>query len=240
MSSFGMTHLGMVRKNNQDSFFHIDYNGYSIIAVADGLGGHNAGEVASGYAVDELKEYFDSFKECNLMLMTDEIVGFIKNINQGIYTMSSGSESLSGMGTTLTMIITDGLHAVTYHVGDSRAYRIGAEIEQITKDHSLVQYMIDQGQISRKEALHHPQRNIITRALGTDGEIAVDVITTKLENHDKLLVCSDGLTNFLSDVRIMEIVNSMPKNNAVKQLIDEANINGGNDNITVVLYSEES
>mgnify|MGYP003590087471 CR=1 FL=1 len=241
MNSAGLTHLGMVRKNNQDSFFRIDYdNGFSIIAVADGLGGHNAGEVASAYAVDELTEFFEENKECNFLLMSSEIVEYIKNINQGIYTMSVNSESLSGMGTTLTMTLTDGKSALTFHVGDSRAYRIGKEIEQITKDHSLVQYMIDQGQITMQEALHHPQRNIITRALGTDHDVDVDVIVTKLDKHDKLLVCSDGLTNNVSDARIFEITAGLPMKDAVTELINEANKNGGSDNITVVVYGEDA
>ncbi len=241
MKSAGMTHLGMVRKNNQDSFFRIDYdNGFSIIAVADGLGGHNAGEVASAYAVDELTEFFEENKECNFMLMSSEIVEYIKNINQGIHTMSVNSESLSGMGTTLTMTLTDGISALTFHVGDSRAYRIGKNIEQITKDHSLVQYMIDQGQITMQEALHHPQRNIITRALGTDHDVDVDVIVTKLDKHDKVLVCSDGLTNNVSDARIYEITAGLPKSDAVTELINEANKNGGSDNITVVVYGEDA
>ncbi|MFA0815861.1 MAG: Stp1/IreP family PP2C-type Ser/Thr phosphatase [Anaerofustis sp.] len=241
MSSFGTTHLGMVRKNNQDSYFHMDYDDrYSIIAVADGLGGHNAGEVASAYAVDELREFFDSCKESDFFLMSEEIVSFIKNINHGIYTMSVASESLSGMGTTLTMAITDGKRAVTYHVGDSRAYRIGKDhIEQITKDHSLVQYMLDQGQITQNEALHHPQKNIITRALGTDADIAVDVIESTLERNDILMVCSDGLTNNVSNASILEIVRSKRLKSAVNELVNEANRNGGSDNITVVMYSED-
>jgi len=227
----------MVRKNNQDSFLsHQNKNQYCMFAVADGLGGHNAGEVASNYAVDELKGYFTIWEESDFIKDSQDIEDFIKNINTEIYNMSLHSEKLSGMGTTLTLAVTNGSDVHLYHVGDSRAYLIGSSISQITKDHSLVQYMIDQGQITPEEGLHHPQKNIITRALGTDAEVDIDFIKIKLNDTDKLLLCSDGLTNNVTDEKIFEIIEANSLENAVDLLIEEANNNGGNDNITVVLF----
>lgn len=237
MKSVGKTHLGLVRKNNQDNYLsQKNKNGFYILAVADGLGGHNAGEVASDYAVDELAGYFNIWEECDFIKDAQEIEQYIKSINTEIYNMSQRSENLSGMGTTLTLVVTNGADAVFFHVGDSRAYLINDKITQITKDHSLVQYLIDQGQITVEEGLHHPQKNIITRALGTDEHVEVDVLKIKIKPADKLLLCSDGLTNNVDDEKIYEIIKSSAIDQAADLLIREANINGGSDNITVVLY----
>lgn len=237
MRSVGKTHLGLVRKNNQDNYLNQkNKNGFCIFAVADGLGGHNAGEVASDYAVEELAGYFNIWEECDFVKDAQEIEEYIKNINKEIYNMSLRSEKLSGMGTTLTLVVTNGTDMLLFHVGDSRAYLISDKITQITKDHSLVQYLIDQGQITVEEGLHHPQKNIITRALGTDEHVEVDVLKLELKPLDKILICSDGLTNNVIDEKIFEIIKNNTIDNAAELLIDEANRNGGNDNITVVLY----
>ncbi len=237
MRSVGKTHLGLVRKNNQDNYLNQkNKNGFCILAVADGLGGHNAGEVASDYAVEELAGYFNIWEECDFIKDAQEIEEYIKNINTEIYNMSQHSETLSGMGTTLTLVVTNGADAVIFHVGDSRVYLINDKITQITKDHSLVQYLIDQGQITIEEGLHHPQKNIITRALGTDEHVEVDVLKIKIKPSDKLLVCSDGLTNNVSDEKIYQTIKNNSVDQAADLLILEANSNGGSDNITVVLY----
>jgi protein phosphatase len=240
MKSVGRTHLGLVRKTNQDNFLSMNnQNEYCIFAVADGLGGHNAGEVASSYAVDELADYFASCAAPHLFGENDTVTEFIHTINQGIFAMSAQSSNLAGMGTTLTLCVTDGKTASFYHVGDSRAYLIDDGIHQLSKDHSLVQYLIDHGQITPEEGLHHPKKHIITRALGTDESVKNDTLSISLTSESKLLICSDGLTNMGRDEKILEIVQNNDTERAVDLLIDEANANGGNDNITVVIFENK-
>ena len=238
MNIAGKTNLGLVRKNNQDKYLIIDRDDeIGVFCVADGLGGHRAGEVASALTTEELKSFFlDRTKE-DIVNHQDDIIKQIQDINRIIYTKSCEESKLSGMGTTLTLAIADKSTCSIFQIGDSRAYIINDAIEQVTKDHSLVQFMIDQGQITKEEGLTHPKKNIITRALGTDQSVQVDLIEVPIQTDDKILLCSDGLTNNVDDQKILQIVTQYDTKSAVDHLIDEANKNGGTDNITVVLYA---
>ncbi|MBC3804733.1 Stp1/IreP family PP2C-type Ser/Thr phosphatase [Acetobacterium fimetarium] len=232
------SNVGSLRTVNQDAYLaatikNIDRISY-VFAVADGLGGHRSGEVASKTAVDFIKNnlsrirnYFDS----------EEMMSFVKDINLELKTIGDDEPARLGMATTLTMCIVDGNQLCICHVGDSRAYSITDEkIVRLTKDHSLVQILVDEGKITQEEAEIHPQKNVITRALGTDNSVNVDFYRYYIEPDAIYLLCSDGLFNMVSDNNIKAIVLENTLEDAAKKLIDLANINGGKDNITVVLF----
>ncbi|MDR2519674.1 MAG: Stp1/IreP family PP2C-type Ser/Thr phosphatase [Eubacteriaceae bacterium] len=239
MLAIGKTHIGRQRSINQDCFTCLNAEHYSVMAVADGMGGHNAGEVASKIAADDIEGYFRDKPDADFFEKPNEIEDLILSINKKIHEEAEFSESYAGMGTTLTLCVANGVVANVYHIGDSRAYIINDSLTQITKDHSLVQFLIDQGQLTRQEAENHPRRNVITRALGTDEEIQVDCFHIVLEKGDRLLLCSDGLSNMVKSKDILRIARSQPLAEAVESLVDLANENGGTDNITVVLAEME-
>lgn len=235
------TNIGIKRKVNQDACLAatIENNGrkYYLFAVADGLGGHLSGEVASQMAVDYLKENFSNLKD---YFDAEEINVFINAINMEIIEHSRSNEECKGMATTLTLCILDGCCLEIVHIGDSRAYCIRDNtIEQLTKDHSLVQVLLDEGKITSAEASVHPQKNVITRALGTDNVVRPDIFKYRLDAGDVVLICSDGLYNMVNEAEITRIVTEYPLEEATKELINLANYNGGNDNITVVLFQPE-
>lgn len=230
---------GVKRKNNQDSYLAADITKdgqiFYLFAVADGLGGHQSGEVASRMAIDYIKnnfykiEDFDNYKEVN---------DFVNEINRSIIYESSQNPEMLGMATTLTMAVICNDNMVIYHVGDSRCYRINSEeIEQLTKDHSLVQALVDQGRITVEEAKTHPQKNVITRALGTDETVKTDLYEYRLYRGDTILLCSDGLYNMVPVSQIHKIVMENDLEEAAKKLVNLANYNGGIDNITVIICS---
>jgi len=228
---------GRVREINEDSFL-VD-NDLFVFAVADGMGGHAAGEIASATAIETLRASSAS----GIGLKTA-----IKNAHQAVRTKAESQQNLSGMGTTMTAIgFSEKQKLVIAHVGDSRAYKfdkkineagetISYDLERITKDHSLVEELVDAGQITEEEANVHPRRSVITRALGIDGEIEVDQIDLDFKNGLRYLLCSDGLTSMVRDEDIADILAtySSPEGCA-KELVARANQAGGNDNITVVV-----
>jgi protein phosphatase len=196
--------------------------------VADGMGGHRAGEVASATAIETLRAAY---------LGGRPIDRAIEEANSAVFARAAGNAELRGMGTTLTAIAVDGGTAVLGHVGDSRAYlvRDGA-VTQVTDDHSLVEQLVREGRLSPEEAQHHPQRAIITRALGVDPAVQVDTYRVDLRPGDRLLICSDGLTNMLSDGTIgATLRRHADPQQAADTLVDMANQAGGDDNITVVI-----
>ena len=229
------TSTGKVRPVNEDSFFvsEIDSNGGVLAVVADGMGGHNAGEVASTQAVKILKE-FDLNKDIPIK---NSLLDAISCANNEIYKMSKHDPKLFGMGTTVTacVIIDDKLTAA--QVGDSRLYLLrNKEISQITKDHSLVEMLLESGEITKEDAKHHPQKNVITRALGTDSTVEADTYELQLLPDDIILLCSDGLVNMVDDERILSIIeNSTDFGSLSNILVEEAENAGGHDNITVIL-----
>ena len=239
MKTAALSDIGKLRKDNQDSYFAItNKKGVYFLCVADGMGGHKAGDVASRYAVNELRSYFSIWDETNFFKSTNEIKSVISNINSSLFKMAQDNEEYEGMGTTLTICITDGSSGHIFHVGDSRAYIINeSRIRKLTKDHSLVQYMVDTGQITSEEAKTHPNKNVITRSIGTDEDINVDFYKFEFLPNDRLLLCSDGLYDSISEEEIKNIVSSARNlNSAARKLIEAANKGGGKDNITAVMF----
>ncbi len=235
--TFGLSDVGCVRELNEDSFCVHGFNDdeeKSFCVLADGMGGHNAGEVASQNAVKFIAESLQEISDDKEI--PRKIYDAIISANDRIYKMSCENIIHSGMGTTVvTAYITDKT-AYLANVGDSRAYAIrGDEILQITTDHSVVAELLMSGMITEEEARNHPQRNIITRAVGTEENVKIDVFEYDFSPGDILVMCSDGLSTMLDDREIFEIVNSEDTSReTVKKLIESAKEKGGIDNITVI------
>lgn len=232
--------IGLRRENNQDYMFASKEIDFPIYIVADGMGGHNSGDIASSMAVKSIVEFLDENKE--MLNKEDDIKRYIKeaidHANEEIYIKSLDSAEFNGMGTTLTMayIEDDKLHIG--HVGDSRAYLIrDNNIIQMTDDHTLVNELIRNGSIGSEEAKDHPQRNVITRAVGTSYKVKSDVFSKDIKNKDVIILCSDGLTNMIEEDVILRVVEKYDKKDMEKIcniLVKLAKENGGNDNITVI------
>lgn len=238
MNISALTDVGLVRNTNEDMFFQSSDKSFPLFIVADGMGGHNAGETASKMAVDIIRQYFIDNKRSldNEKKLISIIKNSIKEANKKIYKTSKQSTSLSGMGTTITLAYILKGNIYIGHVGDSRAYIISnGHIYQITEDHSLVQELVKNGSITIEEGKTHPQRNMITRAAGTSEDIEVDIIIKSFNKSDILLICSDGLSNMVNDNEIIHTFNneSLIKK-ACEDLIKKAKDNGGKDNITVI------
>lgn len=235
------SHRGKVRKNNEDSYYtpSCKYNVDGLFMVADGMGGHNAGEVASKMLIREIADYFREHVS-NITKAKDVKSLMLESIgraNKIIYDCSMTDEKYEGMGTTLTMIYFFGEKLCVSHVGDSRAYIIYEDtIEQITRDHSLVQDLLENGSITAEEVENHPQRNVITRALGTDEHVEIDYYEKKLSKNDIVLLCTDGLINHVDAEEIKHIAkDSESLSDLAKLLTVKALDDGGTDNITVVV-----
>lgn len=228
------THLGKVRQINEDSFLIEEKGAFSLLIVADGMGGHNAGEVASAMAIRCVLEYIEKNGTDDA---EDALRSAICYANKEIHHSASTVQKNKGMGTTVTAALIVGNNAVVASVGDSRAYLFGAgKLAQITKDHSFVQQLVDKEIITREEAKSHPRRNLITRAVGTARRVVVDTFKLKLKNGDKLMLCSDGLTSHVTDQKIASVLDSDSDANALAYLLQaEALKQGGSDNITVIV-----
>src|SRR5437588_3069367 len=226
----GATDTGLVRDHNEDNYLTDE----GLFAVADGVGGHKAGEVASQTAVDTLQR---EFREST----TDGLVDAVKTANRTVWDLAESNPDQRGMGTTRTavaLVNEDGEERLAVvNVGDSRAYLLQqGELEQLTEDHSLVEQLVREGQLTPAEAQVHPQRSIITRALGLDPEVEVDSWELTPYKGDRILLCSDGLTNEVSDDEIASTLRSVgDPEEAARQLVNEARDHGGSDNITCVV-----
>jgi PPM family protein phosphatase len=219
------TDIGQVREGNEDSYLVVA----PLYAVADGMGGHRGGEVASSLALETVQQLFER-REGTL---ADQVA----QANRAVYDRSQSDRSVSGMGTTLTAALIDGDTVHLVHVGDSRAYLLrGGELSQLTEDHTLVHRMVMEGEITAAEAETHPHRSILTRALGVDESVQVDEGDVRVEGGDRLLLCSDGLTGMVPDDQIQEIMlDAADPQEAVDRLVKVANRAGGIDNITAVV-----
>lgn len=237
----GKTHQGMVRKNNQDSFLTLLHEEHdsALLIVCDGMGGAKAGNIASTIAVqtfsDKVEELFAGTGRPSVRALRLAV----DRANEAVFQESISDPDLEGMGTTLVAAIIQGRHATLINIGDSRAYRIrGDDITQLTLDHSYVQELYRKGKLTAEEARHHPNRNLITRAVGVDEFVEADIFEGELAPTDLLLLCSDGLTSMLEDAEIVSLVNaSRSLDEAVEHLIAAACDNGGTDNITVILFT---
>lgn len=238
-----MTDIGRKREINQDYVFATDEmigNLPNLLVVADGMGGHRAGDFASRFTVEVLAEEVQNSKETH----PEQILGnAIQTANERLMEEAAKDSRLEGMGTTLVAATI--LDHVLYfaNVGDSRLYLINKEIRQLSKDHSMVEEMVRLGGLTEEEAKHHPDKNIITRAMGVKDKVEPDFFEYRLKGGDTILMCSDGLTNMVDDDEIFQIVKSARDIvEAVETLIQRANENGGSDNIGIVLaqpYADE-
>ncbi len=237
MKAAGMTDKGLVRDNNEDAYaLYNEAVGAlpNLYVVADGMGGHQCGEVASSKAI----EYFLSFiKENDQTDIMDTITEGVRNANRQVHELSKSDPSYYGMGTTFTACVVKDGRGYTAHVGDSRLYLIRkGELHLITTDHTYVNEMVKAGQITKEEAKVHPSRNALTKALGVDSYIEIDGYIFDICDKDKILMCSDGLTNMVSESDILKIADSdSDLVDCARKLIEAANENGGIDNITVLL-----
>ena len=230
----GLSDVGQVRRGNEDAMLVGD----SVFAVADGMGGHAAGEVASALALEPIADLdgrvFGDDQQARKAL-EDAVV----EANRAVVDAARGDDALSGMGTTLTAALFEGRRLHVAHVGDSRAYLLRqGRVTQLTRDHTFVQQLIDDGTITQAEAATHPHRAVITRAIGTSAEVEIDLETLDLASGDAVLLCSDGLSGVVDDEEIAALLTSdRTPEETVTALVDAANDAGGPDNITAVLLT---
>ena len=229
-----LTDVGLKRTNNEDSYVINDNNKKKkLFIVADGMGGHNAGEIASSVAAKMVEDYVFSHDGNIDDVLTEAVYG----ANRELFIRASENSAMSGMGTTIDACVVEKNKIHIAHVGDSRVYVLNNDLmRKITKDHSIVGMMLDSGSITEEEARNHPQRNFITRAVGTAMTIEVDIVHETIHNGEWVLMCTDGLTNMVPKDEIHHIITSASDvNEAVDGLVNKAKQNGGDDNITVVL-----
>ncbi|HZR94839.1 MAG TPA: Stp1/IreP family PP2C-type Ser/Thr phosphatase [Gaiellaceae bacterium] len=225
------TDTGRKRRHNEDSYVVAP----PLFAVADGMGGAQAGEVASKLAAAALEE-----TDPGALAGPERLTQLIQEANRRVYERATADPSTSGMGTTMTVALVEGAEVTIGHVGDSRAYLVrNGALEQLTEDHSLVNELLKSGKLSREEAETHPQRSVITRAVGTDPDVDVDAFVVTADVGDIFLLCSDGLTDMVRDEDILELVERHHEDldRLTKSLVAAANRGGGEDNITVVAFA---
>ncbi len=241
LESFALTDVGRTRKINQDYVFSSEEPVGSLpnlFIVADGMGGHNAGDYASSHATSLVVKYLSESE-------SDEpirnIRQAIERANDELYKSSQEVAKYKGMGTTfVAATITDGNYLYVANVGDSRLYLVNSDITQITRDHSVVEELVRSGKIGKDEARLHPDKNIITRAVGAVPRLMVDFFDMKLKPGDRILMCTDGLSNMVSDAEIYSVMNGYESvEEQVHALVDVANKNGGKDNIGVVVIDPD-
>jgi protein phosphatase len=249
IKAFGHSDIGNVRTNNEDRFLILTTkNQETLLLVADGMGGHSAGEVASGHMVEIFESYLseksllestwnqknkadDQMSICN----KDFLFQIIQKGNNKIYHQALDGSDMKGMGTTLTMGIIKENKVIFAQVGDSRAYLLRhGKIKRLTKDHSIVQREIDQGLLTEEEALHDPRKNVITKAVGILPEVEPDFYEYTLENKDRIIICSDGLYDLVMEKDLFSLSSKGSPQQVVTGLIDKAKQMGGKDNITVI------
>ena len=238
MKAFSITDVGMKRNINQDYIFCSEDEVGSLpnlFIVADGMGGHNAGDYAAQFCAKSVVSTVAESKEKTLIGVLGSA---IKKANEDLIKQAANKEEYEGMGTTFVAACIQDHNLIVANVGDSRLYIINENIiKQITEDHSLVEAMIKNGEIERKDARLHPNKNVITRALGANPNVNIDFFEVNLEEGDIVLMCSDGLSNMLEDEEIKSIIDTCsndPKK-AANKLLDKANINGGKDNIAIII-----
>lgn len=228
------TDIGMKRLKNEDSYIINCEGKDKIFIVADGMGGHNAGEIASSEACRIVEQSILEAKGN----IEDVLKNAVEKANRKIFIRSSENESMRGMGTTIDACVVRGENIYIAHVGDSRVYIVSEDgIRKITKDHSIVGMMVDAGTITEEEAKNHPQRNLITRAVGTNMTVEVDIVKEIIHSDELVLMCTDGLSNMVARDDIFKIIKEHKNiTDAVNALVAAAKKNGGDDNITAVLF----
>ena len=236
MKSYCVTEVGVKRNMNQDFVYASNQpvgNLSNLFIVADGMGGHNAGDLASRYTVETMVDYIEGASEKRPIPLLEAAV---QAANQKVMEKARADKSLEGMGTTVVAATVQEGCLYVANVGDSRLYLLDDGIEQITRDHSLVEEMVRAGELGREEARNHPDKNIITRAVGTGETVEIDFFDVQLDEGVRILMCSDGLSNMVPDEEIRDILASgRDIEEGTRMLVDRANENGGKDNITAVV-----
>ena len=233
MIYYANSHKGNVRQTNEDAIYIPDDDRGFFAVVADGLGGHCAGEVASGIVIESVCEVLGAVKpqETSAQVINKALC----HANSRVWQSAKNDPSKRGMGSTATIAAFVKGQALIGNVGDSRAYHFcDGHMTQVTKDHSYVQILVDRGYITKEDALRHPQKNVITRAIGTETDIEVDIFTVALHTGDAVLLCSDGLNNTVPDEEILRIMQK-DISSAADRLIEAALEGGGTDNVSVVI-----
>lgn len=230
-----LSDIGNCRKINEDYVGYFENEDLKVYVIADGMGGHNAGEVASKMAVESTIEYIkasDSLEDAEEVLV-ESILYSNKKINE----LSNSDNEMKGMGTTITACLLIGEELIVANVGDSSCYVLNEDgITKVTKDHSLVQQLIDEGSITESEAASHPNKNIITRALGTYQNVKVDTFELTFGCNDKIILCTDGLSNEVNLNEMYDIARNYDNVTACRMLVDLANSRGGRDNISIIVF----
>ncbi|QVL56719.1 MAG: Stp1/IreP family PP2C-type Ser/Thr phosphatase [Simkaniaceae bacterium] len=244
LSSFGMTDVGLVRTNNEDVFLNLEE--HCFFAIADGMGGHKAGEVAAKEAVRfvsaSIEELFiSSERNWTIFDLTSFNKLCIENANSWVHHLGKKKKDYKGMGTTICTLLFHERSLIYSHVGDSRVYRFRKGLlKQLTLDHSLTNEMIAQGQVKKENSRNFPYKNVLTRAIGTQTEVEAEIHIAPVSPDDIYLMCSDGLTDQVSDNEIAEVLkNTKDIKSATQILIDRAKQQGGHDNVTVVLVKTD-
>lgn len=239
MQAYAKTDIGCVRSMNQDTYFcsMTPVGPFpNLFIVADGMGGHQAGDYASRYAIETFIDYARHSDSKNLIRIVDQ---GIQEANTKVLERSFEHEELSGMGTTLVIAYVEHEQLYVANVGDSRLYLISDEINQVTDDHSYVAAMMRAGELTKEEARNHPEKNVITRAIGVAWDVKADFFEVDLRPEDRVLMCSDGLSNMVDDETLYAILSTCRLEDSVNILIDEARKNGGYDNITAIVIEPE-
>ena len=236
MISYGATDIGRRRKINQDALFFSDKPVGcfpNLYIVADVMGGHKAGDKASSYAVSRFVELAKTTEKTMPLMVMEKL---ICQVNKEVYQMSESQEEYAGMGTTFVAATVIGSTVYVMNIGDSRLYYFGEQLKQVTMDHSLVEELVRAGELDREKSRNHPQKNIITRAVGVTQTVEPDYFMLELSEKEEILLCSDGLSNMVEDERLEEILAAVDDiKEAVEMCIDEALFYGGSDNIAVII-----
>jgi len=239
-----LTDRGQIRTHNEDAGgTYYNLAGQLLAIIADGMGGHQAGDVASQMAVSMIQDKWQHMKEIITPEQSEKwLAETISEINTTIYNRSLDIPACEGMGTTVVIVISTEEYITVAHIGDSRCYIFNEDgFKQITEDHSLVNELIRTGQISKDDAVHHPRKNVVLRALGTEREVTADIKSLGWEKHDKLLLCSDGLTDKVLDDELFELIQlDEPVKEMGQKMINLANERGGEDNISLIIVDYES
>ncbi|MCL1996024.1 MAG: Stp1/IreP family PP2C-type Ser/Thr phosphatase [Defluviitaleaceae bacterium] len=242
MKGYGASHVGKIRTTNQDAFFVLNENAGSLpnlYIVADGMGGHLGGDVASKTSIVSFYDYISN-NPCPKDNILDFLIEGTKQSNAHVYEKSRNDEKFRGMGTTFTSLCIFNNKGYVTHIGDSRLYLINNNgMKLLTVDHSFVNELVQSGKITPKDALYHPKRHILTRALGTEPYVVVDGFVFDVNPLDRILICTDGLTNMIEEEYIEKVIQTNTIENAVDILVLLANENGGTDNITSILIEIE-
>jgi len=229
-----LSDVGNVREINEDFIGKYEDDEFALYIVADGMGGHNAGDVASKIAVESCIEFIKN--NVGAENIEDLLKDAIKYANNNIYLKAKSNKKLCGMGTTITAFLIHNNEAVVANVGDSSCYIIEDNLKKVTKDHSLVQQLVDDGSITEEEAINHPNKNIITRALGTKETVDIDIFKINMNSIRKVILCTDGLSNEVSKEEMYNIILENTNQRACELLVDLCKSKGGRDNISVIIF----